>query len=152
MMYFTYGTKVFTKFMGYYGQNEECPVCHKVYKKAYVRHSKWAHFDGIPIFRTKRSYNKLCPICGHGYSVTGKEGKAEMAAGPKDETQKIEVYAKRILAKKPKKLLEQDKSYELWVKDVGRNEETMIADELSKAILKSAKKDRGLKKIPIIEV
>ena len=107
---------------------------------------------GIPIFRTKLSYNKICPICGHGYSVTGKEGKAEMAAGPKDETQQIEVYAKRIMAKKPKKLLQADRSYELWVKDVNRNEETMLADDLTKDFIKTAKKDRGLKKIPIIEV
>lgn len=151
-MMFTYGSKVFTKFMGYYGQQEECPACRKVYRKSYVRLSKWAHFDEIPIFPMKKTYNKICPICGNGYGLDAKQAKAEMAAGPKDETQNIQVYAKRILAKKPKKLLEADRSYEIWVRDLNTNEETRIASDVGKDIVKSIKKDRGLKKIEIMEV
>ena len=53
-----YGTKTFTKFVGYFGEKEECEACHKTYKKAYVRNKVWAHLNDIPLFPMKTFYNK----------------------------------------------------------------------------------------------
>ena len=151
-MMYVYGTKVFTKCMGSYGQEESCPACGKRYKQSFVRCSKWAHLDYIPIFPMKKTYEKICPICGLGVTLTNKEAKAEMAASQKDESQHIEIYAKHILAKKPKKLMEADQSYEIWARDLNTNEETRLAFDVSKEIVKETKKARGLKKINIIDV
>ncbi|MBQ1411338.1 MAG: hypothetical protein IIY94_08700 [Oscillospiraceae bacterium] len=151
-MMYVYGTKVFTKCIGSYGQEESCPACGKRYKQSFVRCSKWAHLDYIPIFPMKKTYEKICPICGHGVTLTNKEAKAEMAASQKDESQHIEIYAKHILAKKPKKLMEADQSYEIWARDLNTNEETRLAFDVSKEIVKETKKARGLKKINIIDV
>ena len=70
----------------------------------------------------------------------------------KDENQKIEIYAKHILAKKPKKFLDPDMSYEIYAKDLVSGEETLIATNVSKDVVKMLKKDRGLKKVQIFDV
>ena len=147
-----YGTKTFTKFVGYFGEKEECEACHKTYKKAYVRNKVWAHLNDIPHFPMKTFYNKSCPICGHGYSMKNKEAKLEMENSFADENQKIEIYAKHILAKKPKRFLDADMSYEIYAKDLISGEETLIATNISKDVVKSIKKDRGLKTVQIIDV
>ena len=147
-----YGTKTFTKFEGYFGEKEECEACHKTYKKAYVKNTVWAHLNEIPLFPIKKVYNKICPICGHGYSLKNKEAKIEMSNSIKDEIQNIEIFAKHILEKKPKGFLDADMSYELYARDLVNGEETLIATNISKDVVKSIKKDRGLKKVQIIDV
>lgn len=54
MAIIVYGTHVFTKLTGYYGQREECPVCHRIYQKGYVRNTVWAHLEYIPLFPVKK--------------------------------------------------------------------------------------------------
>ena len=150
MGFIIYGTKTFTKFEGYYGDIKECESCSKAYKKAYVKYTTWAHLNEIPLFPIKKSYNVICPICGHGYSLKGKDAKMEM--NNKDDNQNIKIYAKHILSKKPKKILDPDMSYELYAKDLVSGEETLIATNISKDVVKSFKKDRGIKKLEIIDV
>ena len=145
-----YGTKTFTKFEGYFGEIEECEVCHKAYKKAYVKYTTWAHIYEIPIFPIKNTYNVICPICGHGYSLKNKDAKMEM--NNKDENQNIEIYAKHILEKKPKKFLDPDMSYEVYAKDLVSGEETLILTDASKDAVKRLKKDRGIKNLQIVDV
>lgn len=147
-----YGTRFFTKLEGYYGVKEECPYCHKVYKKAYVRCTKWAHLSYIPIFPIKRAYLKMCPICAYGVELKNKEGKAEIANSNDTNDQKFEAYVKHILIKKPKGIMAIDRSYEFWIKDLITGEEICVASDLSKDDVKNMKKDRGLKNIQIIDV
>lgn len=147
-----YGTRVFTKHEGYFGEKEECPVCHKIYQKGYVKNSVWAHLNYVPLFPIKKTYFKMCPICGHGIELKSKEAKDEMLNINDLSDQNLEVYAKHILAKKPKGIMSVDTSYELWVKDILTGEEMCIATELSKDIIKRVKKERGLKKIQIINI
>lgn len=143
-----YGTKVKTKFAGYFGEAQECPVCHKSYARSYVRIRHWAHVDYIPLFPTKTFYFKACPICGCGTEMKKAEAKAEMTT---PVSLNLEVYAKHILAKKPKGIMAADMSYELWVKDLATGEETCIETDVAKDTIKEAKKARGLKKLQIIE-
>lgn len=151
MAMIVYGTHVFTKHMGYYGKKEECPVCRKIYSKGYVRNMVWAHLEYIPLFPVKWNYFKMCPICGRGVEMKAKQAKAEME-GAENTNQKFEVYAKHILAKKPKKLMAADTSYEVWIKDLITGEETCIVSETCKDVVKDIKKERGLKKIEIKDV
>ncbi len=79
MAVIVYGTHVFTKLAGYFGPREECPFCHRVYQKGYVKNSVWAHLEYIPLFPVKKTYFKMCPVCGRGLELKSKEAKAEMA-------------------------------------------------------------------------
>lgn len=146
-----YGTHVFSKHEGYFGPKEECPVCHKIYAKSYVRYTSWFHISYIPLFPVKKSYFKMCPICGNGMELKNKEAKREMEQGS-DPSQNFEVYAKHILAKKPKGLMATDTSYEVWVKDLVNGEETCIVSDTCKDVVKDIKKERGLKKLEIRDV
>ena len=148
---YTYGTKVFTKSMGYFGQIEECPQCHKKYKKEMIRAKKWAHFDEIPIIPAGTSYYFACPVCGLGKQLDKKDAEAIMQAPSDPHQQSLETYAKRLVAKKPKKLLDPDKSYELWVRDLITGEDMLVKADLSKMEINMEKKDRGLKKMQIIQ-
>ena len=152
MYFIIYGTRYFTKFEGFYGEKEECPYCHKVYKKAYVKYTKWAHICHLPIFPIKKTYFKMCPICSNGVELKSKEGKEEMENANNTDEQKLEAYAKHILIKKPKGILEADRSYEFFIKDLITGEEICVASDLSKDDIKNMKKDRGLKNIQIIDV
>ena len=152
MALIVYGTHVFTKFKGYYGMKEECPYCHRKYQKGYVRYSKWVHFEYIPLFPVKILYLKMCPICGKAYELTGKEAKEQMEYANETSEQKLEMYAKHILAKKPKGIMTCDTSYEFWVKDLVTGEEICIASDLAKEEVKRMKKQRGIKKLQIIDV
>lgn len=147
-----YGTKTFTKFKGYFGDKEECPCCHKTYKKAYVKYTTWFHLDEIPLFPVKSTYYKMCPICGDSIEVNGKQAKSEMISLEEAETQQLETYAKHILANKPKGIMSVDTSYEFWVKDMVTNEEICIATNLDKDTVKRMKKERGLKNFKIINI
>lgn len=148
-----YGTRVFTKLEGYFGNREECSVCHKTYQKGYVKNTVWAHLSYIPLFPIKKTYFKMCPICGNGMELKSKAAKAEMAAGAGIvSSQNLEVYAKHILAKKPKKFMETDTSYEVWVKDLSTGEEVCVASDLYKDAVKDIKKERGLKQLEIRDV
>lgn len=146
------GTKVFTKFKGYFGEKEECPCCHKTYQKAYVRYIKWVHLDEIPLFPTNISYYKMCPICGDSEKIKIKQAKAEMAAGNENGAQQLESYAKHILANKPKGIMSVDNSYEFFVKDLSTGEEICVASGLTKDAIKDMKKERGLKNFKIVNV
>ena len=79
MAIFIYGTKAFTSFKGYFGQKEECPYCHKMYKKGFTKISRWAHLDYIPIFPVGSSYIRFCPVCGNGDVIKSKEAKEIIA-------------------------------------------------------------------------
>lgn len=149
-MFYYYGVKVFTHFKGYFGDKEECPNCHKVYSKAFIKAKSWAHFDYIPIFPIRTRYYKMCPVCGFNHEMKTKEAKPQMIN--KNENQDIKIYAKHILHNKPTKRFETDTSYELWFKDNTTNEEICISTNLTKENIKNIKRDRGLKKIDIIDV
>ena len=151
-MMYTYGTKVFTKLKGYYGAKEECLCCHKAYQKAYVKYTKWCHFNEIPLFPINVTYYKMCPICGDSVNLKIKQAKAEMVATDSTETQQLEAYAKHILANKPKGFMAVDSSYEFYVKDLSTDEEICVATNLTKNMVKDMKKERGLKKFKIIDV
>ena len=150
-MMIVYGTYVFSKFKGYFGDEVECPHCHKNYKKSYVKYSTWAHLCYIPLFPIKIKYASMCPICGWGEELKRKEAKAEML-NSKDEEQRLDTYAKHILAKKPKGIMSVDTSYELYVKDLNKNEAICVVSGITKDTVKEMKKDRGLNKIPIINI
>lgn len=147
-----YGTHVFTKMTGYYGTREECSVCHKAYPKAFVKNTVWAHFEYIPLFPIKKTYFRMCPICGCGDSLKNKEAKEVMLNYGKAVDQNLVVYAKHYLANKPKGIMSTDSSYEVLVKDISTGEEYCIAPETTKATVKEIKKARGLKKIEITDI
>ncbi len=147
-----YGTRVFTKNAGYYGNQEECQFCHKTYKKGYVKNSVWVHLDYLPLFPVKTTYFKMCPVCGNGFELDKKTAKQEMQDRQDTTGQNLEVYAKHILADKPKGIMSVDTSYELWVKDVMTGEDICLATGLTKDNVKDTKKARGLKKLPILDV
>lgn len=151
-MMVVYGTKVFTKFKGYFGEKEECPCCHKSYKKAYVKYTTWAQLECIPLFPVKMRYYKMCPICGDSIELKCKQAKNEMVANESTENQQLETYAKHILSNKPSGFLSTDMSYELWVRDLTTGEEICISTGIAKSLVKAVKKERGLKKIKIINV
>lgn len=147
-----YGTRVFTKNVGYYGNQEECQFCHKIYKKGYVKNTVWVHLEYLPLFPVKTVYFKMCPVCGNGFELDKKTAKQEMQDRQDTTGQNLEVYAKHILADKPKGIMSVDTSYELWVKDVMTGEDICLATGLTKDNVKDTKKARGLKKIPIQDV
>ena len=68
------------------------------------------------------------------------------------EPQQLKVYAKHILANKPKGFLETDNSYELWVRDEISGEDILLLNQTTKDVIKNVKKNRGLKILPIVEV
>lgn len=151
MAVIVYGTHIFTKLAGYYGQREECPICHRVYKKGYVRNTTWAHLEYIPLFPIKKTYYKMCPACGRGIELKNKEAKAEMQNANDTSRQEFEAYAKHILAKKPTGIMSVDTSYEFWIKDLVSGEEFLLDTDLTKDQVKNIKKNMGFKKVPIIK-
>ena len=152
MAFIIYGTRVFRKMVGYYGAREECSNCHRIYQKGYVKSSRWVHIDYIPLFPVKSTYLKICPVCGSGLELNKKTAKLEMNNSNFISNQAFEVYAKHILAKKPKSILEVDNSYELWVRDLVTGEEICIAVDITKDMVKNVKKNRGLKKLEIRDI
>lgn len=150
-MVFVYGVHVFTKNLGYFGNIEECPHCHRAYKKELVRAKKWAHFDYIPIFPVGSSYTLTCPICGAGKELKKQQAK-DIMNGPTDPRQQsIQAYGKHVLAKKPQKALKTDRSFELWTRDMLTGEDLCIKTDLTRDQLKQEKKKRGLKEFTIID-
>ena len=147
-----YGTRTFSKHMGYFGPKQECQNCHRTYQKAIVKFSSWFHIDYIPLIPTKTQYFKSCPICGAGFELRKQDAKAEMQTPGDGTVQTLEPHAKHILANKPKGLLASDNSYELWMKDVNSGEDICIASEISKEDIKRFKKERGWKKVPMEKV
>ena len=91
------------------------------------------------------------PICGNGIELKAKEAKAEMASGSIND-QNIQIYAKHFNANKPKGLLAVDTNYEVWVKDVNTGEDIGLVNNIDKDFIKSLKKERGIKIIPIREI
>lgn len=147
-----YGTETFVKHAGYFGEPQECEVCHQVYQKSYVRVRRWAHLDYVPLFPTKTLYFRMCPICARGQELSKKDGKAEIKALNAVSNQKFEYYAKHILAEKKKGFLATDDSYEFWVKDVNSGAEFCIAKKITKDKVKAMKKGRGIKNLPVLDV
>lgn len=147
-----YGTRVFTKQMGYVGEHIECPVCLRHYKMSIVRFRKWVHLEYIPLFPVKTTYFKMCPICAKGHDLTAKDAKGELTKVNPQEIQNFEFYAKHILANKPKKIMATDQSYEFWAKDLLTGEEICIASCLSKDDIKVMKRERGIKKFKFIKI
>lgn len=145
-----YGTHVFTKLAGYFGQKEECPFCQKAYQKGYVKNTIWAHLEYIPLFPVKKVYFKMCPICGRGVELKNKEAKAEMSSGGDGYRQELEPFAKHVLANKPSGFMSTDNSYQFWIKDALSGEEILVASDLTRKDLKQIKKARGYKKLPLI--
>ena len=147
-----YGTRVFSKLMGYYGPTVECTNCGRSYKKAYVRYSSWFHIDFIPLIPTKTNFVKMCPVCGAGFELKKKDAKNEMQNAANDGFLGFEPHAKHIMANKPKGLLATDNSYELWLKDLSSGEDILVASEITKEDIKNLKKERGYKKVPIEKI
>lgn len=146
-----YGTKTFSKNLGYFGPRQQCPTCGRVYSKSLVRYRKWAHFEYIPVFPVKSTYFHMCPVCGSGYEVDKTAAKNMLASQPVTN-QNIELFGRHILANKAKGLLATDTSYELWARDTFTGEQICIGSNLMKDQIKQQKKDRGLKDIPIMNV
>lgn len=147
-----YGTRVFTKHEGFYGQREECPNCHRIYKKAYVKNSVWGHLDYIPLIPIKKYYFKMCPICGMGTELKSKQAKMEMQTTYDMTNPNLQIYAIHILAQKPKGIMATDNSYQVWVRDLTTNENICIASNTTKDMVKQIKKERGLKNLPITDM
>ena len=146
-MVFFYGVHVFPKFMGYFGQIEECEHCHKRYKKSMIRLSKWAHFDYLPIFPCGTEYFYACPVCGAGKRMKKAEAKAILEAPSDPSQQNIQIYAKHVAANPG----DRKTSYELWMRDLVTGEDLCIRNNLNKAMVKQEKKNRGLKELAIVE-
>lgn len=147
-----YGTRVFTKHQGFFGQREECPNCHRIYKKAYVKNTVWAHLDYIPIFPVKKTYFKMCPICGVGMELKSKQAQMEMQNTYDMTIPNLQIYAVHILAQKPQGIMATDNSYQVWVRDLNTNENVCIASNTTKDMVKQIKKERGLKNLPITDM
>ena len=147
-----YGTRTFSKFLGFFGPKQECTNCHRTYKKSYLKYTSWFHIDFIPLVPTKTRYFKACPICGAGFEMKKKDAKMEMQAPGDGTVQTLEPHAKHILANKPKGLMKTDNSYELWLKDGETGEDICIASEITKEDLKNFKKERAYKKVPMEKV
>ncbi len=150
-MIIIYGTKVFTKNMGYYGDKVQCESCGKEYPYSFVKISRWFHICYVPLFPVKKTYYKMCPVCSAGVEMKSKAAKAEMKSLQKTDCQ-LQIYAKHVLANKPQKLLATDTSYELWAKDLATGEDFCVTTGITKGKIKEIKKARGLKAIPIVEV
>lgn len=147
-----YGTHVFPKFAGYFGEKELCPNCQRTYKPAYTKCSVWAHIYYIPLFPISSYYLKMCPICGMTDKLKKKDAMVEISKPSDGVQQQFQYYAKHILANKPTKMLEVDKSYEFWVKDLLSNEEVCVAAGITKDMVKSLKKKFCVKDISIMDV
>ncbi len=147
-----YGTRTFSKHMGYFGPVQECVNCHRSYKKAFVKFNSWFHIDYIPLVPTKTVYFKACPVCGHGVELKSKEAKAEMVNGPDDGSQVLTPHIKHVLANKPKGILKADTSYELWLKDEVSGEDILVASGIDTEDIKRFKKERGYKKVPVEKI
>ncbi len=91
------------------------------------------------MFPVKLEYLELCPVCGDGILMKAKMDNT------KDESQRLSVYAKRVIPQRPIK-------YEFCVKDLNTNEEICVASGITKAEVKRIGKDRGIKKVTIVEV
>ena len=70
-----YGTRVFTKFEGYFGERKECEVCHRTYRSAFVRNKVWAHLNYIPLFPVSNSslidFQRILVISSPSISTSG---------------------------------------------------------------------------------
>ena len=146
-----YGTRTFSKHMGYFGPKQECENCHRTYKKAIVKFSSQFHIDYIPLIPTKTVYFKSCPVCGKGFELRKQDAKVEMA-NPGEGTQTLEPHAKHIMANKPKGILKDDNSYELWLKDAESGEDILLGKDITKGDINNIKKERGWKKVPMEKV
>ena len=94
----------------------------------------------------------MCPVCGMADKLKKKDAMVEITKPSDGVQQQFQYYAKHILANKPTKMLEVDKSYEFWVKDLTSNEEICIASGITKDMVKSLKKKFCLKDISIMDV
>lgn len=147
------GTHVFTKNLGYCGAPQLCPNCGKTYKRSLIKHSLWWHLYYIPLIPLKPKYTYACPICGAGESLTGKEGKTVKQLPVDPTPQNLVIYAKHYPANKEKGFLKTDTAYELWVDDTVSGEKIQLSSQgdTTKDTIKTVRKNRGLKKIEIIE-
>lgn len=144
-----YGTKAFAKFRGYYGSAKECSQCGKVYKQAVVRVRSWFHLEYIPLFPVKTMYLVQCPICGNDASYKKSQVWDEVGTKTPDAVQKLEYKGVRVSSRITKGFLKDDRSYELWVKDLSNGEEYCANTDLTKGELKNERKNRGIKKLKI---
>ena len=152
-MIIIYGTKAFTKFMGYFGNPQLCQCCQQEYSPSIVRYIRWFHIAEVPIFPYKIIFVKQCPICANGEKIQIKYARQIIKSGMKNENQNISVYGKHILMNKPKGIFKVDTSYELWARDENTKKETCICANVTKDMFREERKIRGLKrKIKIIEV
>lgn len=152
MAMIVYGTRVFTKNQGYYGMAEECSECHSTFPSMFVKNSVWAHLEYIPLFPVKKRYFKMCPICGSGCEMKSKDAKSFMTQFGPVMNVNLLVYARHILANKPKGILSTDSSYEVWVRNMATGQESCIMSGVTKDTVKDVKKSRGLKKLEIIDM
>lgn len=147
-----WGTHVFTRFVGFSGDNSACRNCGLGYKKRIVKESHWAHFEYIPLFPVNIKYQIICPVCGNRYTVDHIDMVLDFEPLKSDPQPDIEVYAKHILAKKPDGAFKTDYSYELWAKDLHTGNETRLGTNCTKTNVNNFKKNLGYKKLEIIEV
>lgn len=147
-----YGTRTFSKHLGYVGEKEVCQNCGKEYRKSVVRYRRWFHLNWIPLFPVKSTYYEMCPVCAFGAELKGKEAQEELAAAGSQETQSLEYYAKHILANKKKGIMSADQSYEFWMRDKHSGEEICIASGVRKDDVKEMKKVRGIIEFEYIDV
>lgn len=138
-----YGTYHFTKLMGYFGEPTTCPVCRRTYKQAIVKDVKWGHVDYIPLLPMGSQYIQECPICAEDKNLTKKLAQNIMNKPGDGAEQKLTPF---VRYDKP------NKYREFIIKDEASGEEICVASGISKSDCKHIAKDRGLKKVPIIEM
>ncbi len=133
-----YGTKVFNKILGYFGEEHECENCHKKYRSRLLRIKTWMHIMFIPFCPFGTKYKKICPICYKTETITKKEAKKLMEL-PDTTGQSIETYIIHHTGNKD--------GYEIWVNDTIKNKKYCVLKDLNKTQINNFKKNMGLKKI-----
>ena len=147
-----YGTKTFSKNMGYYGPKELCIGCGRTYKTAIVKYTSWFHIDYLPIIPTKKKFFKMCPVCGAATELQKDNAKQLISKADNEGFAGFEALARHIMADKPKGILATDNSYQIWVKDLSTGEEICVQSNATKEDIKQFKLERGYKKLPIERV
>lgn len=140
-MFILYGTKVFNKIIGYFGEECECPNCHKKYKRRLLKSNSWIHIFYIPFLPLGSSYKAICPMCFKQEKLKRKQVR-ELKKLPDESGQSIDTYI----------IHHSDDKYEIWVKDMNGKEELCVLNNLNKTQIKNFKKNMGLKNIETKEV
>lgn len=68
-----YGTNVFNKLLGFFGEVHERESCHIKYRSRLLRRKTWMHIMFIFFCPFGTKYKKVCPICFKQEELTKKQ-------------------------------------------------------------------------------